>query len=225
MAERGTLPTEHYGMNWTWYLFGFQGRINRAKCWLAGPIMLALLAVFLTLIHLCLTIDFVANAMTTAYGKGEVSLRLGLDDVYSVFDTAAWRALSLGILPVVLAKAAGIVLVLWIFLATSVKRLHDRDRSGWWIVPFFSLPNLYNHYSDPLPDSYFMLIPSLILFVLMIWGFVELYFLRGSRKTNRFGPNPLAPVRTEKRWEQHREIETVPHKAGPPPVWRVKPGV
>ncbi|KAJ8136631.1 hypothetical protein OY671_010156, partial [Metschnikowia pulcherrima] len=162
--------------------------------------MSALSAVFLTSIHSCSTIDFVANAMTTAYGKGEVSLRLGLDDVYSVFDPAAWRASSLGISPVVSAKAAGIVLVSWIFLTTAVKRSHDRDRSGWWIVPFFALPNSYNHSSDSSPDSHFMSIPSSISFVSMIWGFVELYFLRGSRKTNRFGPNPLAPVRTEKRW-------------------------
>jgi hypothetical protein len=26
------------------------------------------------------------------------------------------------------------------------------------------------------------------------------------------------------RWEQQSEIEMVPRKAGPPPVWRVKPG-
>jgi uncharacterized membrane protein YhaH (DUF805 family) len=212
-------------MNWAWYLFGFKGRINRAKYWLAGPIVLAFLFVFVWLIYLCLMIDFVAHAMGIAHGSGKVSLHLGLDDIYSVFDPAAWRALSLGILPVVLAKATGIVLVLWIFLATSIKRLHDRDRSGWWIVPFFALPNLYNHYSDLLPDSYFMMVPALILFVLMIWRFVELYFLSGSRKTNRFGPNPLQPVNTTKRWEQDREIEMVPHKAGPPPVWRVKPGV
>ena len=69
-----------------------------------------------------------------------------------------------------------------------------------------------------------MLIPALIAFVLMIWGFVELYLLSGSRKTNRFGPNPLLPVKAERRWEQHSEIEMVPHKASPPPVWRVKPG-
>ena len=34
-----------------------------------------------------------------------------------------------------LVKAAGMVLFLWIFLATSIKRLHDRDRSAWWMVP------------------------------------------------------------------------------------------
>jgi hypothetical protein len=69
-----------------------------------------------------------------------------------------------------------------------------------------------------------MLIPSLIMFVLMMWGFVELYFLRGSRKTNRFGPNPLLPVTTERRWDQNSEIEMVPHTASPPPLWRVNPG-
>ena len=26
-------------MDWTWYLFGFKGRINRAKYWLAGLII------------------------------------------------------------------------------------------------------------------------------------------------------------------------------------------
>ena len=26
-------------MDWTWYLFRFDGRINRAKLWLAMPVM------------------------------------------------------------------------------------------------------------------------------------------------------------------------------------------
>ena len=47
-------------------------------------------------------------------------------------------------------------------------------------------------------------------FVLCIWGFVEMYCLQGSRKTNRFGPNPLQPVDTRPRWDQNREIEMVP---------------
>ena len=44
-----------------------------------------------------------------------------------------------------------------------------------------------------------------------------MYFLKGSRKTNRFGPDPLQPVDTRPRWDQNREIELVPHSAGPPP--------
>lgn len=58
-------------------------------------------------------------------------------------------------------------------------------------VPFFAVPGLYDHFSDRLPDSYFVMIPSGIAFVLMIRGFIELYFLRGTKWTNRFGPNPL----------------------------------
>jgi uncharacterized membrane protein YhaH (DUF805 family) len=127
-------------------------------------------------------------------------------------------------LPLLLVKIVGTALFAWIFAATSVKRLHDRDRSGWWAVPFFVVPGLYSHFAERLPDSWLVLPLALIAFVLCMWGFVELYFLSGSRKTNRFGSNPLLPVNAEKRREQHSEIEMVPHKAGPPPVWRVKPG-
>ena len=47
-----------------------------------------------------------------------------------------------------------------------------------------------------------------------------MYFLKGSRKTNRFGPDPLcaAGSDTRSRWDQQSEIEMVPHKAGPPPA-------
>jgi uncharacterized membrane protein YhaH (DUF805 family) len=189
-------------MDWTWYLFGFDGRINRAKYWLAGLIVLSLMIIFVALVYSALTINFVAHAIGTPHGKGEVSFGFDLDDIFMVLDPAAWRALSFAKLPMVLVKAIGMVLFLWIFAATSIKRLHDRDKSGWWMVPFFAVPNLYNHFSDLFPDSYFMLIPSVIAFLLMIWGFVELYFLRGSRKTNHFGPNPLLTVETKPHWEQ-----------------------
>ncbi len=199
-------------MNWTWYLFGFKGRINRAKYWLAGLIIVAFMLVFAGL----------------AVGTGIVAdggrISFNLEDVFYLIDPAAWRALSLAKLPLLLVKVVGTALFVWIFAATSVKRLHDRDRSGWWAVPFFVVPGFYSHFAERLPDSWLVLPLALIAFVLCVWGFVELYFLSGSRKTNRFGPNPLLAVHTEKRWEQHSEIEMVPHKAGPPPIWRVKPG-
>ena len=85
------------------------------------------------------------------------------------------------------------------------------------MVPFFLAPGLYNQFADWLPDSLPTVLP-LIAFVLGIWGFVEMYCLKGSPKTNRFGPDPLSRPDTRRRWEQNREIEMVPHKAGPPPV-------
>ena len=190
-------------MNWTWYLFGFNGRINRAKNWLAGLIILSLMIIFVVLVvYLTVMINSAVHAMGIAHGSSKISFIFDFDDIYRVLDPAAWRALSFAKLPIVLVKATGMVLFGWMFLATSIKRLHDRDKSGWWMVAFFAVPNIYNHYSELLPDSYVMLIPSVITFVLMIWGFVELYLLRGSRKTNRFGPNPLLAVEIKPNWEQ-----------------------
>lgn len=52
-------------------------------------------------------------------------------------------------------------------LAVAVRRLHDSDRTGWWLL-----------------ISIVPMIGSLVLFVFMIWA--------GTRGSNRFGPDPLA---------------------------------
>ncbi len=222
-------------MDWTWYLFGFRGRINRARYWLAGLVVLSFMIAFVALVQLALTVNFVAHVMGTAAGTGKVSFAVGLDDIFTVFDPAAWRALSFEKLPMLLVRAIGLALFLWVFLATSIKRLHDRDKSAWWMLPFFAAPQLFNHFSDQLPDSYFMMIPGAIMLALMIWGFIELYFLRGTKWTNRYGPDPLGKEQTRARserarlrattaWSPDSEIEMVPHKSGPPPGMRVKRG-
>ena len=80
-------------------LFSFQGRINRAKYWLASLIPLALVGVVL-----CLPMARLPKAATV------------------------FLAVTLGI--IVLAMA----------LALGVKRLHDRDKSAWWLLIFYVLP-------------------------------------------------------------------------------------
>ncbi len=92
------------------------------------------------------------------------------------------------------------------------------------MIPFLVVPSLFNQFEDRLGESYPMMLLGLAAFVFLLWGFVEMYCRKGSRKTNRFGPDPLQPVDTRPRWEQQSEVEMVPHKAGPPPMWRVKPG-
>jgi uncharacterized membrane protein YhaH (DUF805 family) len=222
-------PPEHRVMDWTWYLFGFKGRLNRSKYWLSGLVILSLMLAFVWLMYLTLMINFVAHAVSTPHGKGTVSFGFNVDDIFLIFDPAAWRALTLARLPLVLVKAIGTVVILWMFIATSIKRLHDRDRSGWWLVPFVAVPYFFDHFSDFLPGGYFMMIGGAIMFVLMIWGFVELYFLRGTKWTNRFGPDPLgkeqirqrserARLRATTAWSQDSEIEMVPHRASPPPL-------
>ncbi|MDF3061843.1 MAG: hypothetical protein K0S06_1952 [Microvirga sp.] len=52
-------------------------------------------------------------------------------------------------------------------LAVAVKRFHDRDKSGWWVLIIF------------------------IPLIGFIWYLVELGFLPGTPGPNRFGPDPL----------------------------------
>ena len=202
-------------MDWVWYLFSFEGRINRAKLWLAGLIVICWM----------LFLAMLTSGLVVLLGGHPHNIGFGIDYLLRIFDPAFYRSRPLVEVPVLLFEAAGSVLFLWVYFATAIKRLHDRDKSAWWAMPLVAVPTLYNHFAKWLPDdSYLVLVINMLALVFCIWGFVELYCLKGSRKTNRFGADPLAPRDTRPRWEQESEIETVPHKAGPPPVWRVKPG-
>lgn len=73
----------------------------------------------------------------------------------------------------------------------SVRRLHDRDKSGWRLSGFYALPAGLSFIDDAegmgLPYVF-----SLASVALSVWGFVELGCLRGTPGPNRFGPDPLA---------------------------------
>jgi uncharacterized membrane protein YhaH (DUF805 family) len=192
-------------MDWTWYLFSFEGRINRAKLWLA------LLVIMCWMIFLGLLVVAIGSLFDAAR-----SFSFGVNDIFLMFDPAAYRSLSKSDLLPLFAKMILTPLFGWVYFATSIKRLHDRDKSGWWMVPFVVAPGLYDQIADRFDLSYAALPLGLAAFIFMIWGFVEMYCLKGSPKTNRFGPNPLQPVDTRPRWEQQSEIEMVPYKTGPP---------
>jgi len=203
-------------MDWTWYLFRFDGRINRAKLWLAMVVMLGLM----------MTVGLALVAIQSLFGS-LAPFRFGASDLFRLLDPDTYRSFTLGDLPRLLIKLFGTSLLMWVYFATSIKRLHDRDKSGWWMVPFFAVPGLYNQFAERLPDSYADLPLAIAVAILCMWGFVEMYCLKGSRKTNRFGADPLAPKPrpdTRPPWDQQSEIEMVPRTASPPPVWRVKPG-
>ena len=200
-------------MDWTTYLFGFNGRINRARYWLAGLIIFCWMLFLMLLLILPIGYFF----------GSPVNFSFSIGNLFVIFDPASLREKSRSEIAVIIVNFFTMPLFLWVSLATSVKRLHDRDRSGWWLVPFFVVPSLYGRFEEYLPYSYWVLPLTLIGIVLLFWGFIELLFLRGTKRTNRYGPNPLLRPDTRPRWEQSREIEMVPHKAGPPPVWRVMP--
>lgn len=103
----------------------------------------------------------------------------------------------------------------WSYAAASIKRLHDRNKSGWWIVPFIVATGLSGQFGDRLGGSYAAVVIGLAVFIAFMWGVVEMCCLTGTRGPNLFGPDPLAPRDTGPRWDQQSELEFEPHRAGP----------
>jgi uncharacterized membrane protein YhaH (DUF805 family) len=99
----------------------------------------------------------------------------------------------------------GVILIamIWINLATMAKRLHDRDRSGWWALAVFIFGRLfYTFYGlffglafgvDISIAKELLLVMLVVALSLLQTGiFIELVFMPGTDGRNRFGPDPLA---------------------------------
>jgi len=104
------------------------------------------------------------------------------------------------IIPVLGWLLAGIgylgMIVSGIFVA--IKRLHDRNKPGWWVAIFYVIPMIlsgasaYMTYEAGEQTSMAMLI-SLISLAISLWALVELGCLRGTVGPNQYGPDPIAP--------------------------------
>lgn len=99
------------------------------------------------------------------------------------------------------------ITMLWINLATTAKRLHDRNRSGWWAAAVFFVNLLSYAYYSLFIGLYFgvdisigkellLVMLAVALPLLQTWVIIELFFLIGSEGRNRFGPDPLSQVAT-----------------------------
>jgi uncharacterized membrane protein YhaH (DUF805 family) len=152
-------------MDWNFF-FGFEGRINRAKCWRAMLLNSFCLVMFMLIVPLNLGSSF-----------GNTDPKWG-------------APLVIGLLLGTLGPA--IIISTWCFTAIAIKRLHDRDRSGWWMVVFFIAPPLLDKLWDWLDHPSAAFFVSLLGAVVSVWAFVEIFCLRGTRGPNRFGSDPLA---------------------------------
>ena len=94
----------------------------------------------------------------------------------------------LGILPMVVAS-----------FANSARRLHDRNKSAWWLLLFQAIPLALSMFGamarlgaqgDASATAFSGLL-SLISLPISIWALVELGFLRGTRGPNKYGDDPL----------------------------------
>ena len=105
---------------------------------------------------------------------------------------AALREYGLEFLPVTIAIIVVLYIpLIWIGLALSAKRLHDRDKSAWWLLVFYAMPAILSTAADRMEDVGFIVL-HVISFGISVWAFVELGCLRGTVGPNRYGPDPLS---------------------------------
>ncbi len=200
-------------MDYKWLLFRFEGRINRGRYWLTTLGIMCSMMFALFLLHtICL-------ALGIPTGPLKIDI-VGISASFSGDDTASKAELF----PRIVIAAMTLVFA-WFYAAASIRRLHDRNRSGWWMIPLVVATSVHDgHFGDWLGGSWTAALIELAAFIALIWGLVEMCFLKGTSGPNRFGPDPLAPVDSRPRWDQQSELEFVPHSAGPSPGAHVKRG-
>jgi uncharacterized membrane protein YhaH (DUF805 family) len=162
--------------------FSFRGRIGRKVFWLGYivPLLVASL--------IAATLD--ASLGLTAY-QGEDAMPGDAAQVSPISSLVS-------------------LLSIWPSLAGTIKRLHDRDRSGWWIGGFYLLSAIFGvlvvmmAMTDPTNAAAVgtpLIVGGIVMFAYVIWLLVETGFLRGTMGPNRFGPDPLGGMPPQQ-WQQ-----------------------
>lgn len=178
------------------YLFSFSGRINRAKQWAGLLVGLA----FGVLIQ-------VLFAVTGGWAA--------VGDLVDAKIKFAQFIASQQMQTFLILACALYAAVLYTTFAIAAKRLHDRDKSAWWLLVFIVLPFVLNipgfmmlpqymhmmeqavqaaqnHLPPPQPpQNPLATIANGAATIISLWAFVELYCLRGTIGDNRYGPDPI----------------------------------
>lgn len=141
-------------------LWSFEERASRSKFWLVF---------LLTTTASIILFFFTALAMPTLVLLGMFSPK-----IVSVFTIVVY------ILQV----------PLWLIsIATSVRRFHDRNKSGLWyfvFIPAFATPWI------PMSESLSFAV-SIAVLLITLWFLIELGFFKGTVGANNFGNDPLLP--------------------------------
>lgn len=122
-------------------LFSFQGRVNRAKFWLISILMGVIFGVVFGVV--------MGGAMSSMSDPNKMP--------------------SVGTVPMIILGVL-YILMLWIGLALGVKRWHDRNKSGWWVLI------------------------ALVPVIGGLWYLIECGFLKGTTGPNKYGADPLGGV-------------------------------
>jgi uncharacterized membrane protein YhaH (DUF805 family) len=141
-------------MNFVNLLFSYEGRINRAKFWLA----------------------------VLAYVV--ISIVLG---ILLIVPYLGWLLAGVGYIAMIVSG-----------IFVGIKRLHDRNKPGWWLVIFYVVPSILSGIGaymtfDAGEQTPVAMLLSLVSLAISLWAFVELGCLRGTVGPNQYGPDPIAP--------------------------------
>ena len=91
------------------------------------------------------------------------------------------------------------IVILIAGIAVGVKRLHDRNKSGWYLLLFYFVPGTLAALSVLIGEfvedsSIIATVLALLAFALIVWAVIELGCLRGTIGVNQYGPDPVAPA-------------------------------
>jgi uncharacterized membrane protein YhaH (DUF805 family) len=78
--------------------------------------------------------------------------------------------------------------------AIGVKRLHDINKSGWWLLLFYSFPAAFIGIGMlnliAMPQDIQAVLTVFLFLPLTVWTFIELGCRRGTRGPNKYGVDP-----------------------------------
>jgi uncharacterized membrane protein YhaH (DUF805 family) len=116
-----------------------------------------------------------------------VLLYIAAGIVFGIFYGVAGE--TVGMLLGGLVGLAALIVGLWGGVAIGIKRLHDREKPGWWLLIFWVLPTILSGIGSALGGIGMVL--SLASLAISIWALVELGCLKGTTGSNMYGPDPL----------------------------------
>ena len=138
------------------FLFSTAGRISRSQLWLKWLLPFFVIYTLWTII--------VGELVFVAIGLGALS-------------SDRWLFADLLIIWISFLFAA------WSFTAVLVKRIHDRNKSGWLVLFLWAPGTLLIILPEALVD--------LIEIVVSVWFLIEFGCMRGTVGANQYGPDPV----------------------------------
>jgi uncharacterized membrane protein YhaH (DUF805 family) len=179
------------------FFFGFDGRLARGRFWIFGLALYALATAAITLDpgmnHTLLTMLWLPGGVVLylyifsgMWGFSIAVLAMAVD-IFLVNHAGGRAGPWLFLVAVALCLVLG-----WMVIAVASKRLHDRGKSGWWLLVFVVAPLMLDQ-GAALSGS--RVAGTLFIyegFCLHLWSFIEMGCFRGKKGPNAYGPDPLA---------------------------------